>query len=60
MRHAPDDITTLIESLDKNNNVSGIQKGRVLDDDDEPIKDAIAAGLQNLVEENKKYTSQLQ
>ena len=40
MRHAPadlaDDIHTLMESLDENN-VYRIQKGRVLDDDDELV-----------------------
>ena len=55
-RHAPanltEDITTLIKSLDENN-VYRIQKGQVLDDDDEPIKDVIAVGLQNLVEGSK-------
>ena len=37
-----------MESLDENN-VYRIKKGRVLDEDDEPIKDVIAVGLQNLV-----------
>lgn len=52
-----EDITTLIESLD-DNNVYRIQKGRVLDDDNEPIKDDIAAGLQTLVEGNKNPLSE--
>ena len=59
-RHAPanltEDITTLIESLDENK-VYRIEKGRVLDDDDEPIKDVIAFGLQNLVEGKKNPLS---
>ena len=60
-RHAPanlnEDITTLMESLDENN-VYRIKKGRVLDEDDEPIKDVIAVGLQNLVEGNKNPLSE--
>jgi hypothetical protein len=59
-RHAPanlsEDITTIIKSLDENN-MYRINKGQVLDDDDEPIKDVIAVGLQNLVEGNKNPLS---
>jgi len=61
MRHAPadlaDDIHTLMESLDENN-VYRIQKGRVLDDDDELVKDVIEVGLQNLTEGNKNPLSE--
>ena len=46
-----------MESLDENN-VYRIKKGRVLDEDDEPIKDVIAVGLQNLVEGNKNPLSE--
>ena len=57
-RHAPanlnEDIATLMESLDEND-VYRISKGRVLDDDNEPVKDVIATGLQNLVEGNKNH-----
>ena len=57
-RHAPTnlnkDIATLMECLDEND-VYRINKGRVLDDDDEPVKDHIATGLQNLVEGNKNH-----
>ena len=60
-RHPPanltEDITTLMQSLDENN-VYKIQNGRVLDDDDEPIKDVIATGLRNLVEGNKNLLSE--
>jgi hypothetical protein len=34
-----------------------IQKGRVLDEDDEPVKDVITVGLQNLIEGNKNPLS---
>jgi len=61
MRHAPadltDDIHTLMESLDENN-VYRTQKGRILDDDDEPVKDVIKVGLQNLTEGNKNPLSE--
>ena len=61
MRHAPadlaDDIHTLMESLDENN-VYRIQKGRVLDDDNELVKDVIEDGLQNLTEGNKNLLSE--
>jgi hypothetical protein len=57
-RHAPanltEDITTLMENLDENN-VYTIQNGQILDNDNEPIKDVIAVGLQNLVEGNKTH-----
>jgi hypothetical protein len=56
-RHAPANLTediitqfTLMQSLDENrDNVYRTQslKGRVLDDDDEPIKNDIATGLRN-------------
>ena len=39
-----------MESLDEND-VHRINKGRVLDDDDELVKDVIATGLQNLASE---------
>lgn len=45
-----------MESLDENK-VYRIEKGRVLDDDDEPVKDVVAVGLQNLVEGNKNPLS---
>jgi len=61
MQHAPadlaDDIHTLMESLDENN-VYRIQKGRVLDDNDELVKDVIEVGLQNLTEGNKNPLSE--
>jgi hypothetical protein len=61
MCHAPadlaDDIHTLMESLDENN-VYRIQKGRVLDDDDDLVKDVIEVGLQNLTEGNKNPLSE--
>jgi hypothetical protein len=44
-------------SMTDENNVYRINKGRVLDEDDEPIKDVIAVGLQNLVEGNKNPLS---
>jgi len=60
MQHTPadltDDIHTLMENLD-HNNVYRIQKGRVLDDDDELVKDVIKVGLQNLTEGNKNPLS---
>jgi hypothetical protein len=46
-----------MESLDENN-VYRIQKGRVLDDDDELVKDVIEVGLQNLMEGNKNPLSE--
>ena len=59
-QHAPanlnEDIATLMESFDEND-VYRINKGQVLDDDDEPVKDVIATGLQNLVEGNKNPLS---
>lgn len=45
-----------MESLDENN-VYRIQKGRVLDDNDELVKDVIEVGLQNLTEGNKNPLS---
>ena len=45
-----------MESLDENN-IYRIQKGRVLDEDDEPVKDVIMLGLQNLTEGNKNPLS---
>jgi hypothetical protein len=45
-----------MESLDENN-VYRIQRGRVLDEDDETIKDVITVGLQNLIEGNKNPLS---
>ena len=59
-RHAPadltEDIATLMESLDEND-VYRVQKGRVLDEDDEAVKDVIMVGLQNLIEGNKNPLS---
>ncbi|KAJ8519429.1 hypothetical protein ONZ45_g3620 [Pleurotus djamor] len=51
IRHkSPDlsvDIRTLMSSL-STHNVYNFQKGRILDDDDGPVKDVITAGLQQL------------
>ena len=59
-RHAPvnltDDIQSLMESLEENN-VYRLQNGRELDEDDGPVKDVMALGLQNLVEGNKNPLS---
>ena len=56
MWHTPanltDDIHMLMESIDENN-VYWIQKGWVLDDDDELVEDVIKVGLWNLTEGNK-------
>ena len=46
-----------MESLDENN-IYQIQKGQILDDDDEPVKDVIKVGLQNLTEGNKNPLSE--
>jgi len=46
-----------MESLDEND-VYRIQKGRVLDDHDELVKDVIEIGLQNLTEGNKNPLSE--
>jgi len=61
MQHAPADLTdnihTLMESLDENNTYQ-IQKGRILNDDNEPVKDVIKVSLQKLMEENKNPLSE--
>jgi len=46
-----------MESLDENN-IYRIQKGWILDDDNEPVKDVIKVGLQNLTEGNKNPLSE--
>lgn len=60
-RHAsPDlanDIRTLMDSLHEHD-VYTLKLGRVLDDDDEPAKDCIAIGLQNLTEGSKNPLSE--
>ncbi|KAI4522028.1 hypothetical protein K525DRAFT_199783 [Schizophyllum commune Loenen D] len=52
-RHAPADLSTdiseLMKSLDEHD-VYRLTPGRVLDDDDEPAKDVIGAGLQMLTD----------
>ncbi|PBK59872.1 hypothetical protein ARMSODRAFT_1027068 [Armillaria solidipes] len=52
-RHAPPDlskdIAAIMKSL-KDHHVYQIKKGRVLDDDDTPVKDIIAAGLKELTD----------
>ena len=59
-KHAPvkltDDIQSLMESLEENN-VYQLQNGQELDEDDGPVKDVMAVGLQNLVEGNKNPLS---
>lgn len=60
-RHAPPDLTKDIDMLMSSLNehkVYQIQKGRVLDEDDGPVKDVVAVGLQNLTEGTKNPLSE--
>jgi hypothetical protein len=60
-RHAPAnlsrDIATLMTSLDEHS-VYRVQKGRVLDDDDPPVKDVVTVGLQSLTAGTKNPLSE--
>ena len=58
IRHAPadltDDIHTLMESLDENN-IYRIQKGRILDDDDEPVRMSSKSAFKILQRETRTH-----